>query len=70
MKLSDLTGFTDERVEQLVEQVVEITKANNDTNELFRDVFALAKTLQPGEAMFVGFVLHDIYNRLEEVEDE
>jgi hypothetical protein len=68
--MSDLIGTTDERVEQLVEQVVEIAEANEYTNELFRDVFALAKTLQPGEAMFVGFVLHDIYSQLEEMEDE
>ena len=70
MKLSDLIEITEKRADQLVEQVVEIVEANEYTGELFRDASALAKTLQPGEAMFVGFVLHDIYNQLEEVEDE
>lgn len=70
MKMSDLIGITEERADQLVEQVVEITEANEYTGELFRDVFALAKTLQPDEAMLVGFVFHDIYNQIAEMKEE
>lgn len=70
MKMSDLIGITEERADQLVEQVVEITEANEYTGELLRDVFALAKTLQPDEAMLVGFVFHDIYNQIAEMKEE
>ena len=70
MKLCDLAGITEERYDQLFEQIEKTAVENNNTYGLFRDVFEFAKTLQPGEATVVGYMLYDIYTQIEEMADE